>query len=335
MAVKDYYSVLGVGRNATEKDIKKAYRQLARKHHPDVNPGNPAAEAKFKEINEAYYVLSDADKRKKYDRYGDQWQHADEFAKAEASQSRPQYRQYYSRGGEQTAYEFEDMGDLGSIFDNLFGGFKGGGAGPARQYAPPQSIEDTIEVTLEEAARGATRTFQLRTEEVCPVCRGTGRTGARGGACNNCGRTGKIVKTKRIEVKIPKGVAEGSRIRLKGEGPMGRGGVKGDLYLLVKMLPNKTFERKGNNLYTDVSVPLFTAILGGEVEVPTMNGKVALKIPAETQNGNVFRLAGKGMPGLGNNSVGDLFARIKVMLPDKLSAQERQLFEQLRKLRKN
>jgi DnaJ-class molecular chaperone len=225
------------------------------------------------------------------------------------------------------------MGDLGSIFDNLFGGFRAGGEGPTRQYAPPQSIEDTIEVTLEEAARGATRTFQLRTEEICPVCRGTGRSGRS--ACNNCGRTGKIVKTKRIEVKIPKGVANGSRIRLKGEGPMGRGGVKGDLYLVVKMLPNQTFERKGNNLYTDIAVPLFTAILGGEVEVPTMNGKVALKIPAETQNGNVFRLSGKGMPGLGNNTTGDLFARIKVVLPNKLSAKEKELFEQLRKLKAN
>jgi DnaJ-class molecular chaperone len=334
MAGKDYYKILGVSRNATEKDIKKAYRQLARKHHPDVNPGNPGAEAKFKEINEAYYVLSDAEKRKKYDRYGDQWEHADEFAKAEASQGRPQYRQYYPRGGGQTAYEAEDMGDLGSIFDNLFGGFRAGGEGAARQYAPPQSVEDTIEVTLEEAARGATRTFQLRTEEICPVCRGTGRAG-KGVACSNCGRTGKIVKTKKIEVKIPKGVSTGSRIRLKGEGPMGGGGVKGDLYLVVKMLPNQTFERKGNNLYADIPVPLFTAILGGEVEVPTMNGKVALKIPAETQNGNVFRLAGKGMPGLGNNTIGDLFARVKVVLPNNLSAREKELFEQLRSFRAN
>jgi DnaJ-class molecular chaperone len=332
MPGKDYYQILGVSRGAAEKDIKKAYRQLARKYHPDVNPGNQAAEAKFKEINEAYEVLSDAEKRKKYDRYGDQWQHADEFARAASSQGGPQWRQY-STGGKQTASDFEDMGDLGSIFDNLFRGFNTGGVGNAQQFTKPESVQNTIEVTLEEAAKGASRTFQMQTEEICPVCRGTGRTGPRGNACANCGRTGRIAKTKRIEVKIPRGVTDGSKIRLAGEGPMGRGGIKGDLYLVVKMLPDKRFERKDNNLYTEVPVPLFTAVLGGEVEVPTLNGKVALKIPPETQNGNVFRLAGKGMPRLGNNVVGDLFARVKVVLPDKLSAREKELFEQLSKLR--
>jgi molecular chaperone DnaJ len=332
MPGKDYYQILGVNRNAAEKDIKKAYRQLARKHHPDVNPGDMTAEAKFKEINQAYEVLSDAEKRKKYDRYGDQWQHADEFAKAEASQDRTHWRQY-TGGGKQTAYDFEDMGDLGNIFDNLFRGFNVGGTENARQFAKPESVQNTIEVTLQEAARGATRTFQLQSEELCPVCKGTGRAGTRGGACTNCGRTGRVAKTKRIEVKIPRGVTEGSKIRLAGEGSMGRGGVKGDIYLVVNMLPDKTFERKENNLYTEIPVPLLTAVLGGEVEVPTLNGKVALKIPAETQNGNVFRLAGKGMPRLGNDVVGDLFARVKVVLPDKLSAKEKELFEKLRALR--
>jgi DnaJ-class molecular chaperone len=335
MPGKDYYQILGVSRNAADKDIKKAYRQLARKYHPDVNPGNQASEAKFKEINEAYEVLSDAGKRKKYDRYGDQWQHADEFARAEAaSQSQAHWRQYAGTRT-QTAADYEDMGDLGSIFDSLFRGFNTGGASNAQQYSAPKSVQDTIEVTLEEAANGATRTFQLQTEEICPVCKGTGRSGQRIGACPNCNKTGRVLKIKKIEVKIPRGVTDGSKIRLAGEGPMGRGGVKGDLYLVVKVLPNKTFERKENNLYTDVPVPLFTAILGGEVEVPTLNGKVALRIPPETQNGNVFRLAGKGMPRLGNNVVGDLFARVKVVLPGKLSAKEKELFEQLRGLRQH
>jgi molecular chaperone DnaJ len=334
MPAKDYYQILGISRGADEKQIKKAYRQLARKYHPDVNPGNQAAEARFKQINEAYEVLSDPEKRKKYDKYGDQWQHADEFARAGASQGRPQWKQY-TRGGTQTAYDFEDMGDLGSVFDNLFRGFNVGGSGNAQQFTKPQSVQDNIEVTLEEAANGATRTFQLQTEEPCPACKGTGRTGPRGGACTNCRGIGRILKTKRIEVKIPKGVTDGSRIRLAGEGPMGRGGLRGDLYLVVKMLPSKTFERKGDNLYTEVPVPLLTAVLGGEVEVPTMKGKVALKIPAETQNGNVFRLTGKGMPHLGNNVVGDLFARVKVVLPGRISAREKELFEQLRSLRPN
>lgn len=333
MTGKDYYQILGVDRAATDKDVKKAYRQLARKYHPDVNPGNQAAEAKFKEINQAFEVLSDPEKRKKYDRYGEQWEHAEEFARASAaSQGRTQWRQ--ARTDPRTAYEFEDMGDLGSIFDNLFKGFHTAGSG-AQQFSKPSNIQDTIEVSLEEAASGATRMFQLHSEELCPACRGTGMAGPKGNICSGCGGIGKVQRMKRIEVKIPKGVTDGSRIRLAGEGPMGRGGVKGDIYLVVKMLPNRTFERKDDNLYAEIQVPLLTAMLGGEVEVPTLKGRVALKIPAETQNGNVFRLAGKGMPHLGNNTVGDLFARVKVVLPNKLSAREKQLFEQLKTLRPN
>jgi DnaJ-class molecular chaperone len=335
MPGKDYYQILGVSRAADEKDIKKAYRQLARKYHPDVNPGNQAAEARFKQINEAYEVLSDAEKRKKYDKYGDQWQHADDFARAASTQGSQQWRQYTAGGGTQTGYEFEDMGDLGNIFDNLFRGFNVGGSNNAQQFTKAKSVQDVIEVTLEEAANGATRTFQLQGEELCPACRGSGRIGSRGTICTNCGGAGKFVKTKRIEVKIPQGVSDGSKIRLAGEGPLGRGGLKGDIYLVVKMLPNSTFERRGDNLYTEIPVPLLTAVLGGEVEVPTMKGKVALKIPPETQNGNIFRLAGKGMPHLGNNVVGDLFARVRVVLPGKLNAKEKELFERLRTLRPN
>lgn len=330
MAGKDYYRILGVPRSADVSDIKKAYRQLARKYHPDVNPGNKAAEARFKEINEAHGVLSDPVKRKKYDKYGDQWEHAEQFERAEAAQG-ARWRQ--SAGGTRTSFDFGGEGaDLGDIFDNLFRGFNAG-KGAAPQYERPQSVENTIEVTLEEAYSGATRTFQLQGEEICPTCRGTGRGSGKGGFCATCAGAGSVTRVKRIEVRIPPGVNDGSKIRLTGEGPMGRGGARGDLYLVVKMVPNKNFERKENDLYTDVSVPLLIALLGGEVELPLLKGKLALKIPAETQNGNVFRLAGKGMPHLGNKSFGDLFARVKVVLPTRLSAREKNLYEQLKMVR--
>jgi molecular chaperone DnaJ len=330
MAGKDYYGLLGVARNATDKDIKKAYRQLARKYHPDVNPGNKAAEARFKEINEAYEVLSDAGKRKKYDKYGDQWQHADQFERAEAYQGGGRRQ---TGGGARTTFEYEDMGDLGNIFDTLFRGFNAGGRTAGPTYSKPRSAENAIEVSLEEAYSGVIRMFQLQSEEICTSCGGSGRSGGRGNVCPACSGTGSKARVKRIEVKIPPGVTDGSKIRLAGEGPMGQGGEKGDLYLVVKMLPNKTFERKGDDLYAEVPVPLLTALLGGEVELPLLKGRLALKIPPETQNGNVFRLGGKGMPHLGGKSFGDLYARVKVVLPARLSPREKQLLEELRAIR--
>jgi len=331
MAGKDYYQVLGIPRNATDKDIKRAYRQLARKYHPDVNPGDKTAEARFKEINEAHEVLSDPEKRKKYDKYGDQWQYADQFEKAGASASRGG-TQWSRQRGPFTSYDYEDAGDLGDIFDNLFRGFNNGG-GASQSFSRPRHAENTIEVTLEEAYAGASRTFQLQTEEVCPNCGGTGKSGTRGNICPSCGGAGRISRVKRLEVKIPAGVAEGSKIRLAGEGPVSRSGVRGDLYLIVKMLPSKNYERRGDDLYTDAPVPLYTAVLGGEVEVNLPRGRVALRIPPETQNGSTFKLTGKGMPRLGKNTSGDLYARVKVILPGKLTPQEKQLFEQLKSVR--
>jgi molecular chaperone DnaJ len=329
MATKDYYKILGVSRNATEKDIKKAYRQLARKYHPDVNPGNKSAEAKFKEINEAHEVLSNAQNRKKYDKYGDQWQHADEFEKAAQSSPWGSAKQRtYTR-----SFDFGDLGDLGSIFENLYGGM-GTGTRRAKRPTKPASVEHPIEVTLEEAYNGSSRIFQLQTQAPCPTCGGSGQSSkVRGKACPTCGGVGGFIKPKRIEVKIPRGVTDGSKIRLAGEGGIGPTGAKSDLYLTVKLLPNKLFERKEYDLYVDISVPLVTAMLGGEVEVPTPRGKVALKIPAETQNGKVFRLAGKGMPQIKKQAQGNLYARVKVVLPASLTDKEKQLFEQLRALR--
>jgi len=289
MAGKDYYQILGVDRKASERDIKQAYRKLARQYHPDVNPGDKAAEEKFKQINEAYEVLSDKENRQKYDKYSDQWQYAEQFEKAQRQQA-PGWN--FSQGGRRVYY---GEGNFGSLFDDLLGGFRfdRGQAQPRRR----RSLEYPVEVTLEEAYRGTTRTLSF-------------------------------ADGKRLEVKVPAGVRTGSGVRLAGKGAQG-----GDLYLRVSVKPHPTFERRGDDLLVGVSVPLVVAMLGGEVQVPTLKGKVALKIPAETQNGRTFRLAGQGMPHLDNSSRGDLMARVRVVLPTRLSAEEKELFKQLGELR--
>jgi len=325
MAGKDYYQILGVSRNASEKEIKQAYRRLARKHHPDLNPGDKSAEARFKEINAAYEVLSNPEKRKKYDKFGEQWEYAEQFAK---SGGQERVRWDFGRGG--TTFEYGDLSGFGDIFSSLFGDSGKGSRmrGPRRG----QDIESPIEVSLEEAYHGSKRVIQLQTEEPCTACGGTGRVGNR--VCTMCNGAGGKIIPKRLEVKIPAGVRDGSRIRIAGEGVPGRaGGNKGDLYLVAKVLPHKLFERKGDDLYTEVSVPLATAILGGEVRLPTLNGNLSLKIPPETQNGKVFRMAGKGMPQLGNSKYGNMFAKVKVVLPTNLTEEEKKLFERLRSLR--
>ena len=326
MAGKDYYEILGVSRNASEKEIKQAYRRLARKYHPDINPGDKSAEAKFKEINAAHEVLSHPEKRKKYDQFGDQWEYADQFAK---SGRQERVRWDFDRGG--TSFEYNDLSGFGDIFSSLFGD-SGIGSRTKRGPRRGQDVESPVEVTLEEAYHGSTRLMQLQTQEPCTACGGTGRVGNR--VCTMCNGTGGKIVPKRLEVKIPAGVKDGSRIRIAGEGGPGlAGGSKGDLYLVVKVLPHKLFERKGDDLYTEVSVPLATAILGGEVKLPTLNGNISLKIPPETQNGKVFRLAGKGMPQLSNSKHGNMLAKIKVVLPTKLTEEEKKLFEKLRSLR--
>ncbi len=293
MAGKDYYKVLGISRSASEREIKQAYRRLARQYHPDVNPGDKSAEERFKQINEAYEVLSDKENRQKYDQYGDQWQYADQFAQAQQQASFWGFRP----GGGATRIHFS-QGDFGSLFDDLLRGF---GSGRQPRAARGQNIEVPVEVTLEEAYHGATRRLSLE-------------------------------EGKRLEVKIPPGVGNGSRVRLAGKGG-GSGGVKGDLYLVTSVKPHKLFERRGDDLYIGVAVPLVVAMLGGEVQVPTLKGKLVLKIPPETQNGRSFRLKGQGMPHLGNSTRGDLVAKVSVVLPANLTPQEKELFKQLGQLR--
>ncbi|MDP2931372.1 MAG: J domain-containing protein [Chloroflexota bacterium] len=320
MAGKDYYNILGVGRSATEREIKQAYRRLARQHHPDVNPNDKSAEAKFKEINEAYEVLSDQAKRQKYDRYGDQWQHAEQFARAEQQQAPFGHSRTQS-------FSFEEA-DLDSIFGDLFAGSRSRRARPHRG----QDVERPVEVTLEEAYHGTKRMLTLHSQEPCHTCGGTGLIDRL--PCSVCRGSGLAAAVKHLEVKIPAGVRDGSRVRIAGQGEPGAyGGPNGDLYLVVSVKPHSQFERKDDDLYVDVPVPLTVALLGGEVMVPGLKGKLALKIPPETANGCSFRLAGQGMPHLGNSAHGDLFARVNVVLPTKLSAEEKKLIEQLSQLR--
>jgi curved DNA-binding protein len=314
MEYKDYYKILGVDKKASAKEIKKAYRKLARKHHPDVNPGDGAAEGRFKEINEAHEVLGDPEKRKKYDQLGSSWQ---QYQRAGAEPGGFDWGQWYAQpGGGRVHVEYADLGDLfggggggfSDFFSAIFGGAgrgAGGGRGAQSQYraAPGQDYEQEVEITLEEAFAGASRVLQ---------------------------KDGR-----RLEVKIPAGVRTGSRVRMRGEGGGGLGaGAKGDLYLRVKLLPHHIFELKGDDLYCDVPVDVYAAVLGGEVRVPTLKGGVMLKIPPETQGGKVFRLKGQGMPQLKDSEKrGDLYAKVRVMVPQDLSAQEKELFTELADMR--
>src|SRR5688572_2878545 len=305
---KDYYAVLGVNKNATDKEIRSAYRRLARKHHPDVNPSDKASEALFKEINAANDVLGDKEKRRKYDLYGDNWEHADEIERMQRSRgARPgsggSFR-YTTSGGPNPA--FEDI-DLGSFFGGMFTGGAhqtGGRRRTPRQEQPPADVEQPVEVTFDEAFSGTTRILMVE---------------------------GDHGEQRRLEVKIPKGVDTGSRIRMAGEGRATFSGRRSDLYLVVQVKPSPRFERKGDDLYTDAEVPLTTPILGGEVEVQAPDKKVALRLPAGTQNGQTFRLNGLGMPKLSDpEKRGDLFARVKVKLPATPDEETRRVFEELR-----
>jgi len=319
---KSYYDILGVSRSASEKDIRQAYRRLARRHHPDVNPGDKQAEKRFKEITGAYEVLSDPDKRTKYDRYGERWEQAEAFEKARQA----------AGGGAWFTQSF-DLGDLfgggGGSFERIFDSFLGR-RGPMRG----QNVESVAEVTLEEAFQGTIRRLEVQSEEACDTCGGSGQIA--GAVCHICRGAGAVLRPKRLEVKIPAGVRDGSRVRIGGAGrpSAGQGGPRGDLYVVVKVRPHSSFERKGDDLTTDVDVPLEDAVLGGEVEVPTGKGHVMLKVPPLTQNGRVFRLAGLGLPRLNGSGKGDLFARVTVKLPEKLSEREKKLFEELRALHK-
>jgi len=303
MDYKDYYKVLGVDKSASTDDIKKAYRKLARKYHPDVNPNNKVAEERFKEINEANEVLTDPDKRSKYDRLGSSWQ-AYQRAGGGGGFDWSEWMAAGNRGG---YVDLNDIlgggagrgGNFSDFFEAIFGNM-----GQART-APRQGQDYTqkVEISLEEAFNGAARILR--------------------------------VGDRRIEVKIPKGAKTGTKVRVRGEGAEGiGGGSKGDLYLEIEVAPHPTFERVGDDLYTELPVDLYTAILGGEATVPTFKGKIKLRIPPETQSGRKFRLKGQGMPHLKQSDErGDLYAKVVVQLPQNLTPEEIALFEELADMR--
>ncbi len=333
---KDYYRTLGVGRNATEKEIRAAYRKLARKYHPDVNPGNKEAEARFKEINEAYQVLSDPEKRQKYDRFGADWER---YRETSPGARETDFGRWFTgrTGGVHFEYEPADGGGFSDFFRTLFGSFAGTRTGPttAGQRVRMQrgaDIEQEVEVSLEEAYNGATRILQLQTEENCPECGGVGIRQSQ--LCDTCRGRGTVTRRRRIEAKIPAGVYDGARVRIAGQGEPGVGGAPaGDLYLRIKLLPSPGFELEGADVHVDVPVDLYTCALGGEVQVPTPGGKrLMLTIPPNTNSGTVFRLRGQGMPVLQNPSKkGDLLAKVSVRLP-KLSEQQKDLLRRMREM---
>jgi molecular chaperone DnaJ len=352
MAKEDYYELLGVGRDASEEDLKKAYRKKAIQHHPDKNPGNKQAEEMFKKISEAYEVLKDPDKRAAYDRYG----HA-----AFASGGGP-------RGAGGPAGGFHDPFDIfrevfggggGGIFGEFFGGDGGDGT---REGA---DLRYDIEIALEEAARGVEKEISFRKlapcdhcngtgaepgskRVTCPTCRGAGQvTTSRGfftvrqvcpachgtgtrldKPCHECRGEGRINKTAKLNVRIPPGVDTGSRLRSAGNGEAGAsGGRPGDLYIVIHVKDHEIFERQGDDLFCEIPVKFTLAALGGTIEVPTLSGKASLKIPAGTPSGTTFRLKGRGMPGLRSSHSGDQLVRVQVEVPAHLTAEQRKKLE--------
>jgi molecular chaperone DnaJ len=365
MAKRDYYEVLGVSRDATEDEIKKAYRKLAMKYHPDKNPDNKEAEEKFKEASEAYEVLSDKEKRQLYDQYG----HAG-------------IDQQFGNGGFSwnDFSHFEDISDLfgggfSSIFDTLFGGGFGSRSSTQRHSNQGENIQIDLTLTLKEIALGTEKKVRVTIKDVCDQCRGTGSADGKAETCPQCHGTGqvrtlrqslfgqmqsisecpscrgegkiirnkcprcmgegRISKTKEINVKIPAGVEENQVIRLRGQGNVGpRNGSYGDILVVIHEKPDELFERDGNNIILEYPITVTQAVLGDEVIVPTLTGTAKMKIPSGTQSGRIFRLRGQGIKGLNSYSRGDLLVKIKVVVPTKLSREEMELYNRLKEFDK-
>ena len=340
MAQRDYYEVLGVDRSVSEGELKKAYRRLAMKFHPDRNPDDSSAEEKFKEAKEAFDVLSDSNKRASYDQFG----HAGVDANA--------------GGG------FSGQAGFGDIFDSVFGDIFGGGRGGTRAHRG-SDLSYNLELSLEEAVFGTEVKIRIpnlvdcvacdgagsrskkppvacdqcggagqvrmqqgffSVQQTCPKCRGAGKMIPD--PCHECSGAGKVRGSKTISVKIPAGVDEGDRVRLTGEGEAGLNGPSGDLFVNIELKRHRIFERDGNNLLCEVPIDFPTAVLGGQLEVPTIDGKVTLKIPSETQTGKMFRLRGKGVKSVRGGAVGDLICRVEIETPIKLSSNQKELLRQ-------
>jgi len=342
----DYYKLLGVEKSASEEEIKKAFRKMAMKYHPDRNASDKNAEAKFKEVKEAYEVLSDPDKKARYDQYG-----------------HDAFKNHQSTGGHgQSHGGFEDI--FGDIFGDFFGG---GGRGSSSNQRRGSDLSYNIELTLEEAANGINKIIEFNgvlkcdpcngsgsdknsSKQTCANCKGHGKirvqqgffsmeqvcSGCQGSGqviknpCKTCNGHGLVQKPRKVNVKIPAGVDTGDKIRLSGEGEAGsNGGPSGDLYVQISIKPHLIFSRKNNNLYCELPISMTQAILGGTVEVPTLNGRVNLKVPKETQNLKQFKISGKGVKSVRNSLVGDLICTVHVETPVKLSAEQIELVKKL------
>jgi molecular chaperone DnaJ len=360
MAKRDYYDVLGVQRTATEQDLKSAFRKLAKDHHPDRNPGDMDAEQKFKELNEAYEVLKDPQKRAAYDRFG--------HAAFDGGMG--------GRGGGGAGFGPDFASSMSDIFDDLFGEFMGGrrgGGGQQRRSGRERGadLRYNMEITLDDAFAGKTAQVRVPTSITCETCSGTGAKagtkpvtcGTCGGAgkvrasqgfftiertcptcqgrgetiadpCTACNGAGRVVKERTLSVNIPAGVEDGTRIRLSGEGEAGlRGGPAGDLYIFLSIKPHEFFQRDGADVFCRVPISMTTAALGGQIEVPTLDGTMSrVKVPEGTETGKQFRLKGKGMPVLRSNAAGDLYIQVDVETPKNLSRKQRELLEEFEKL---
>jgi len=334
---KDYYEVLGIKRGASEDQIKQAYRKLARKFHPDLNPGDKSAEEQFKGLQEAYDVLSDPENRKLYDQYGDNWR----AVKSGAGAPPPGWEgaQRSTRGAGPGAggfdfgdFDFSDFRSAGGaggfdIFEEMFGG---SGRGRGRRSGRGRDVEAELELSIEEAHRGVRRTIQMEVAETCPTCGGSGLKDGK--TCETCGGAGQVLKPKRIEVNIPTGVRDGSTIRLAGQGGTGSNGSEpGDLYLHIRLRPHPVFTVKGDDLEVELPITPWEAVLGAKVAAPTIDGKVELTIPPGAKSGQRLRLRGQGL-NKRKGGRGDEFVRLKIVVPKQVSAEERHLYEELKRI---
>lgn len=328
---RDYYKILGVDRKADEKTIKSAYRKLARKYHPDVNKGE---DDKFKQISEAYEVLSDPEKRRRYDTLGPDWQ---------------RYAQQPPSGGPGgfRVEHFEDAGDFSDFFRTIFGDLGartagGRGRGPglrvedlfgragAGAHGRGGDVQAAVEISLEEAFHGTRKNLTLEGQEACATCGGAGNVS--GTSCDACGGSGWQRTRRRVDVRIPAGVRTGQRVRVSGEGG-GGGAGRGDLYLEITVAPHPQFERKGDDILLDLPVTAPEAALGATVEMPTLKGKVSMKIPPGTSSGRTFRLRTYGMPKPKTGGAGDQLVKVKIVMPSSLTTEETALYQQLKGLR--
>ncbi len=328
MAIKyqDYYKILGIDRDASEEEIKSAYRELARKWHPDLHPEESKAEAeeKFKQISEAYEVLSDPEKRSQYDQLGSNWRACQEW------------RASPNMDGVHFYTNFEPSGESWSDFSDFFEALFGRGQGRTTFYEPEpakgQDIESELELTLEEAYRGGSKRIQITSQKPCPDCQGTGLSASS--ICRRCSGLGQIPGSKTLEINIPAGIHDGQTIRLRGQGAEGlRGGPPGDLYLKVRLLPHPLFQVQGQDLEMELTLHPEEAVLGTSKEVRTLDGSARIKIPPQTHTGQRLRLKGKGLP-TPNGDHGHQYVRIRIDIPAQISEEEYQLYEQLYRMKK-